>query len=158
MAYEKDEKLHIVAVNAAIRRSDGKYLVLQRSVNEKAMPGMWAFPGGKTEGNQSVDVALSAEVVEETGLQLKSAKILIADTSFVRSDGQTVKVLVFLCEVQDEMQPVVLEAGSFTDYRWIVSDELTELDHVGLADEIAKAEAIIATGVDLSILGVASKA
>jgi 8-oxo-dGTP diphosphatase len=158
MAYEKNDKLHIVAVNAAIRRNDGTYLVLKRSETEKAMPGKWAFPGGKVEGNQSIDAALAEEVAEESGLSIKSAKVLIADTSFVRLDEQTVKVLVFLCEVEDADQTVVLEAGSFTDYRWITAAELTDLDHVGLTEEIAKAEEIIATGIDLSVLAVASKA
>src|SRR3989344_2754317 len=101
MTYDKSHKLHIVTVVAVIRNNEGKYLVLKRAEREIAYPGMYTFPGGKLEYNQTTSETLKNEVMEETGLILKSGKILLKDKSFVRPDGQTAKVFSYLCEVED---------------------------------------------------------
>src|SRR6185295_10046338 len=92
MSYDKKTKLHIVSVVAVIRNSSGKYLVLKRRDDEIAYPGRFTFPGGKVEGNDTIDETLEKEVVEEIGLHLKPGKIPLKDKTFLRPDGQTTKV------------------------------------------------------------------
>ncbi len=140
MAYDKQNKLHIVAVTAVIRNEDGKFLVLKRSEREVAHPGKYTFPGGKVEGNESIEEALAEEVHEETGLTMKPGKILLKDASFVRPDDQTVKVLSYFVEVEDAA-PVVI-SDDFTDFRWVDLAELQALPHVGIEEELRQAEAI----------------
>ena len=41
-----EEKKHIVAVNAVIKK-DNKILIVKRASHEIAHAGKWAFPGGK---------------------------------------------------------------------------------------------------------------
>jgi 8-oxo-dGTP diphosphatase len=150
MPYEKPNKLHIVAVVAVIRNGEGKYLILKRHPREIAYPNMYTFPGGKVEGNDSVEETLSKEVLEETGLILKPGKILLKDKTFIRPDGQTAKVWSYLCEVVSA-QPIKL-SSDFTDYRWVNLNELRELSHVGIVEELEKAEQIINSGIDLDKL------
>lgn len=78
MAYDKQNKLHIVAVTAVVRNPEGNYLVLKRHPREKAFPEHYCFPGGKVEGGESIEEALAKEVKEETGLSLKPGKVLLA--------------------------------------------------------------------------------
>lgn len=151
MAYEKNNKLHIVAVVAVIRNSEGKYLLLKRSEREVAYPGMYTFPGGKMEDNNTVEETLRREVQEECGLTLTGGKILLKDKSFVRPDGQTVKVFSYLCFVEAS-EPVVFDANDFTDHRWVTVDEVDSLQHVGLKTELEQAEKILSLGVPLSDL------
>ncbi|MDD3284909.1 MAG: NUDIX domain-containing protein [Patescibacteria group bacterium] len=89
--YDKKNKLHIVSVVAVIR-GNNKYLVLKRPEREVAYPNMYTFPGGKVENN---------DTIEETGLKLKSGKILLKGKSFTRTDGQTVKVFSYLCSMEN---------------------------------------------------------
>lgn len=57
-----------LAVRALITDSDGKILILKRSVDSKTNPGKWELPGGKVDQGEPFDQALLREVKEETGL------------------------------------------------------------------------------------------
>lgn len=148
MTYDKRNKLHIVAVVAVIRNKEGKYLVLKRSGREIAYPGMYTFPGGKIENNNTVEETLVAEAKEEANLDLEPWKIPLNDKSFVRPDGQTVKVFSFLCNARNYEDVRISE--DFTDYRWVSLEELRGLPHVGIEEELIKAEELCAhmTGME----------
>ena len=128
MPYNKKNKLHIVAVVAVIRNREGEYLVLKRRDDEVAYPGMYTFPGGKIEDNDSIEETLVKEVREEAGLTLRPGKILLKDKTFIRPDGQTVKAFSYLCEVEDYSR--VTMSSDFTDYKWVTVKELSALSHV----------------------------
>ena len=81
MPYTKKNKLHIVTAVAVIRNEEGKYLVLKRSDREIAYPGMYTFPGGKIEDNDTVEETLIQEAKEEADLDLKPGKIQIGRAS-----------------------------------------------------------------------------
>lgn len=153
--YDKKSKLHIVSVVAVIRNSAGRYLVLKRRNDETAYPGMYTFPGGKIEGNDTVEETLIREVKEETGLQIKPGKFLLKDKSYLRSDGQTSKFFSYLCQVVNDSAPIDF-GHDFTDARWVSAAELSLLPHVGLEEEIQKAEVLFDRGLEISVLGTIS--
>ena len=136
MAYEKAHKLHIVSVVAVIRNNEGKILLLKRSEREAAYPGKFTFPGGKIEDNDTVEETLRKETAEEAGLTLKPEKVLLKDKSYIRPDGQTVKVFSYLCTVEDASRVTI--SDDFTEYRWVGADELPTLQHVGVEGEFIK--------------------
>jgi len=150
MPYDKTSKLHILTVVAVIKNHDGKYLVLKRHPQEIAYPNMYTFPGGKVEGNDTVEETLTKEVKEEAGLTLRPGKILLKDKSFIRPDGQTTKVWSYLCEVEDE--EVKLDTNDFTDYKWVNLEDLAKIEHVGIEEELRKAEEIANIGIPLDKL------
>jgi 8-oxo-dGTP diphosphatase len=145
MAYIKSNKLHIVSVVAVIRNDAGKYLVLKRSEKEIAYPGMYTFPGGKIEENDTVEETLVKEVKEEANLDLESGKILLKDKSFVRPDDQTVKVFSYLCEVKN-YEDIKIN-NDFTNYEWVSFEDLKNLSHVGIEDEIIQADKLYKLGL-----------
>jgi 8-oxo-dGTP diphosphatase len=135
-----NNKLHIVAVVAVIRNNEGKYLVLKRSESEIAYPGQYTFPGGKVEGNDTVEETLIREAEEEAGLVLKPGKVLLKDKSFVRPDGQTAKVFSYLCEVEPFDEIKISE--DFTNFKWVSYKELKDIHHVGIEGELIIADII----------------
>jgi 8-oxo-dGTP pyrophosphatase MutT (NUDIX family) len=148
---EKGEsKLHIVTVVAVIHDSDGRVLVLKRQDDETVYPGMYTFPGGKVEDFESIEETLEREVREETGLKLKAGKILLKDKSIIRPDGQTSQSFSYLCEVENTTNVHI--SNDFTDYRWVRLNDLAHLLHVGIEEELEKAEKILQSGIDLEIL------
>jgi len=154
MGYNKEEKLHIVAVVAVIRDEKGKYLVLRRHENEIVYPGMYTFPGGKIEENDSVEETLAKEAKEEANLSLKPQKILLKDKSFTRPDGQTVKVFSYLCECKNPEDLKINE--EFTNYKWVDIEELRNLEHVGIEEEILQAEKILEQNIPFETLSTRS--
>jgi len=140
-------KLHLVAVVAVIRNKEGKYLVLKRGAHEVAYPSKYTFPGGKIEGNDTVEETLAREAMEEAGIVLKQGKILLKDKSFLRSDGQTAKFFSYLCEAQEPLNIKI--SSDFDDYKWVTLVELKKLPHVGIEEELIVAEELKKAGFSL---------
>ena len=141
MAYEKQNKLHIVTAVAVIRREDGRILLLTRHDNEVVYPGFYTFPGGKVEGNDTMHETLIKETKEECGLDLEPGFILIKEKAIGRPDGQTSKSLSFLCTTKNP-EAIVLDMKDFTDYTWANLNELRKLQHVGIEAEFIKVQEI----------------
>lgn len=154
MSYNKNNKLHIVSVVAVIRNDEGKYLVLKRSEREIAYPGMYTFPGGKVEDNDTVEETLLKEAKEEANLDLKPGKILLKDKSFIRPDDQTVKVFSYLCEVENSDDIKI--SDDFTDYKWVSFEELNDISHVGIEDELLQADKLYKLNIPLKTLNTKS--
>jgi 8-oxo-dGTP diphosphatase len=154
MAYTKNNKLHIVSVVAVIRNNEGKYLVLKRSEREIAYPRMYTFPGGKVEDNDTIEETLVKEAKEEANLDLKPGKILLKDKSFIRPDDQTVKVFSYLCEVENSDNIKI--SDDFTDYLWVSFEDLKNIPHVGIEDELLQADKLHKFNFDLKELNTKS--
>lgn len=61
---------------AVIKNSEGQYFIAKRP-NNIHQGGLWEFPGGKVECNETVLEALKRELFEETGIKLTQATPLI---------------------------------------------------------------------------------
>jgi 8-oxo-dGTP diphosphatase len=66
-----ETKLTEVAA-AVIERPDGTFLLAQRPEG-KAYPGYWEFPGGKIEAGEDPRAALTRELREELGIEVREA-------------------------------------------------------------------------------------
>ncbi|AOT09732.1 8-oxo-dGTP diphosphatase MutT [Pseudoalteromonas luteoviolacea] len=62
----------IVNVAVGVVLKEGQYFVCKRS-DEQHQGGLWEFPGGKVEQNESVEQALARELAEEIGIEVKSS-------------------------------------------------------------------------------------
>ena len=65
------EKPFGLAVKALLRDSQGRYLLIRRSLNSRFWPGKWDLHGGKVDPGESFDVAMIREAEEETGLTIQ---------------------------------------------------------------------------------------
>lgn len=61
---------------AVIRNDDGKIFITRRP-DHVHQGGLWEFPGGKVENDESVQDALRREIQEEVGIQIQHALPLI---------------------------------------------------------------------------------
>ena len=62
----------ILVVAVALVDSDGRVLLAQRPPG-RSMAGLWEFPGGKIEPDESPEVALIRELNEELGIDVKAS-------------------------------------------------------------------------------------
>lgn len=60
----------INVVAAVIKNKEGKILITKRN-NKKAQGGLWEFPGGKVEKDETYEDALKREIREELKVQIK---------------------------------------------------------------------------------------
>lgn len=62
----------VLVVACALIDPDGRVLIAQRP-QQKAMGGLWEFPGGKVEATERPEEALIRELSEELGIAVKEA-------------------------------------------------------------------------------------
>ena len=62
----------LLVVAVALVDNDGRVLLAQRPEGKK-LAGMWEFPGGKVEPNETPEAALLRELREELGLDISAA-------------------------------------------------------------------------------------
>jgi mutator protein MutT len=111
----------IVDVVAAIIRDNDKILISQRSDNVH-LPGLWEFPGGKVEPDESLQAALEREIREELGVT-----ILVQDKFFTVEHNyasKSVRLHFFNCTIV-EGKPQPLEVA---DIRWVQPGELGQFE------------------------------
>ncbi len=88
------KRVHVAA--AVIRDPSGKILIACRA-DTQHQGGLWEFPGGKVEAEESVERALARELHEELGIVVVTARPLIK----VHHDYPDKHVLLDVWEVSD---------------------------------------------------------
>ena len=148
----KDRELHRITSTAIIHK-DGKYLLLQRSLDKKAFPGKWTVPGGGLEVDDYIDLpasgagqwynaiekSLRREIKEETNLEVEKLYYLV-DIAFIRPDGVPVIVISYWGDYKSG--EIVLDDDSIK-YAWVTLKEAKDYDLIeGIWEEIEMVDKI----------------
>lgn len=102
---------HSVSVAGVVVNGDGRILVVKRRDN-----GEWQPPGGVLELDETIEEGLRREILEETGIEVRSKHL----TGIYKNTHLGVVALVFLCEPSGG----ALRASSETEeVRWMSTQE-----------------------------------
>lgn len=128
MADLATDKTHLILINAVVEKN-GKILVSQRSFEETHEPGKWTIPGGKVERTTGdvwniIEETLKKEVFEETGVKISDKAQLLTNNTFIRSTGQHVVALIFLCHWKSGRAKALEDT---IDTKWITEKELKKM-------------------------------
>jgi 8-oxo-dGTP diphosphatase len=122
--------IHVVA--GVLRDAQGNILLAQRPV-DKHLGGLWEFPGGKRESNESALDALSRELHEELGLTQIHSRPLIQ----VRHDYGYKKIFLDVYLVTDwQGEPTGKEGQPLA---WVTLKEMERYDMPAADEPIIKA-------------------
>lgn len=118
-------KKQIKVVGAAIIK-DNKVLAMQRS-ETMTLPGMWEFPGGKIEANETEEKALIREIKEELNVDIEILDY-INEASYDYDFG-TVSLKVYTGQIisgqltlEEHSAGKWLEAKDLSDINWAPVD------------------------------------
>ena len=119
------KKFYSVIVNSVIVNSYDKVLISQRSFEEGHEGGMWSIPGGKIETTgEEHNVLLKnikKEILEEVGIEIFDNIVLVYDNTFLRSNGDDVLALIFICKYKSGRTEPLEDT---IDVKWIGKDEI----------------------------------
>jgi mutator protein MutT len=106
-----------IDVAAALIFRNGKILITQRPADSH-LGGLWEFPGGKRERNETFEQCLVREIHEELGVEISANKLF--EEIVHAYPNKTVRLKFFSCRlVHGEPQPLGCAA-----LKWIGESEL----------------------------------
>ncbi len=106
-------------------RVDNKYLVTKRSKNESTYPKYWDISGGLVEYGQLPKDAVIRETKEEVNLNIIPTNVIHEDSNLDVEKDMIFIRLVYLCELNDDINNIKLDYDEHSEYRFIESlDEL----------------------------------
>lgn len=107
----------INVVAAVITNDDGKILIAQRNL-KKSQGGLWEFPGGKIEKDETKEEAIIREIKEELTIDIKVDKY-IGEKIFNYPD-KDINLIALKCEkISGNVQLTEHE-----DIKWVKKSEL----------------------------------
>ena len=86
----------LLVVACALVDKDGRVLVAQRPAG-KSMAGLWEFPGGKIEADETPEGALIRELKEELSIDVTAACLAPLSFASHASDGFHLLMPLFVC-------------------------------------------------------------
>jgi len=122
-------------VTAAVIERDGKILIARRKKGDR-MEGLWEFPGGKLEGNESPEECLRRELHEEFGIDADIGDFLLS--SPYEYPHLKIELLVYRATYVRG----VFKLNDHDEIRWVLPSELKGYDLAGadvpVADTLIK--------------------
>jgi len=114
------DNFRIAAKSFVIR--DKKLLILKRASNDVQKPNIWEIPGGRLELGEDPREGIKRETKEETGIDIE-VLYPINVRHFVRDDGQTITMLIFLCKALHDNVKI---SDEHSDFDWIILEKCKE--------------------------------
>lgn len=110
-----------IYVVGAIIKSQSKVLCAQRS-DKMSLPGLWEFPGGKIEGEETHQEALKREINEELKMDIRASDQLFKKVTYDYDFGR-VHLSAYRCELI-KGTPILTEHQTV---KWLEIDDLDKL-------------------------------
>jgi mutator protein MutT len=110
-----------IEVSAALIFRNGKLLITQRHPNAH-LGGLWEFPGGKREADETFEQCLVREIREELGIEIAVGELFEEITHDYPE--KTVHLKFFLCQLL-QGKPQTLGCAAF---KWIGKPELSDYE------------------------------
>ena len=109
--------LQTIDVSAALIFRSGKLLITRRH-SDAHLGGLWEFPGGKREPDETFEQCLVREIREELGVEISVGKLFESVTHAYPE--KTVRLKFFVCRLE-RGEPQRLGCAAF---KWISAAEL----------------------------------
>ena len=110
----------VIVVLAAIIERDGRFLLTRRPQGTH-LGGLWEFPGGKCEPNETHEACLARELLEELGVSSTMGdEVLVTDHAY---PDRTVRLHFRRATLHGAATPLLGQ-----EMRWVAREELGTLE------------------------------
>ncbi len=111
----------INVVAAVIRNNENKILIAQRNL-KKSQGGLWEFPGGKIEPNETREDAIIREIKEELNINVKVEGYL--DEKVFNYPEKDINLIALKCNIIGGNMIL----NEHEDAKWIESNQLKDFN------------------------------
>ncbi|PSP03297.1 MAG: 8-oxo-dGTP diphosphatase MutT [Cyanobacteria bacterium QS_7_48_42] len=130
---EQSSPLPHKQIGVAVIWNERGQILIDRRRPEGLMGGMWEFPGGKIEANETVQDCIKREIREELAIEIEVEEHLITiDHAYTHF---RVTLNVYHCRyLSGEPQPLVCD-----EIRWVTLEEINQFPFPEANTEIIRA-------------------
>ena len=118
----------MIEVVAGIIYKNNKFLIAQRNL-KKDQGGLWEFPGGKVEKNESYENALIREIKEELNADIEVDEYVGENVHHYPE--KDIKLIFYKAKLLSEQIELLEHEG----YEWITKEEKDKFEFAG-ADKV----------------------
>ena len=111
----------IDVVAAVIQNKDGKILIAQRNL-KKSQGGLWKFPGGKIEQNETKEEAIVREIKEELNLDIFVKKYI--GQKIFNYPEKSINLIAIECQSKN----CEIKLLEHEDIKWVNKNELNNFN------------------------------
>lgn len=124
--------MHEVVTAALVR--EGQVLLVHRSPDRRAYPGVWDLPGGHVEPGETELAALTREMHEELGVQIAEGSAIHLCRLDIGREGDCVRLSAWLVDAW-QGTPRNVAPDEHDEIRWFRPEELPLFahEHLGTA-------------------------
>lgn len=114
----------MIEVVAGVIYKEEKFLIAQRNF-KKSQGGLWEFPGGKVEKEESYEDALIREIKEELNADIEVNKYI--GENIYHYPGKDIKLIFYKAKLLSKN----IELLEHEDYKWITKNEKDKFEFAG---------------------------
>ena len=120
-------------IGVAVIRDDRDLILIDRRLAKGLLSGFWEFPGGKIEGNETVQECIKREILEEIGIEIAvDSHLITIDHTYSHF---RVNLQVYNCRyLSGEARAIECE-----EIRWVTIQELDNYTFPAANQEIIRA-------------------
>ena len=130
---EQSSPLPHKQIGVAVIWNERGQILIDRRRPEGLMGGMWEFPGGKIEANETVQDCIKREIREELAIEIEVEEHLITIDHAYTHFRVTLNVH-HCCYLSGEPQPLVCD-----EIRWVTLEEINQFPFPEANTEIIRA-------------------
>ena len=120
-------------IGVAVIRDDRDLILIDRRLAKGLLGGFWEFPGGKIEGNETVQECIKREILEEIGIDIAvDSHLITIDHTYSHF---RVNLQVYNCRyLSGQARAIKCE-----EIRWVTIEELDHYTFPAANQEIIRA-------------------
>ena len=131
--FPETDSLASKQIGVAVIRDDRDLILIDRRLAKGLLGGFWEFPGGKIEGNETVQECIKREVLEEIGIEIAvDSHLITIDHTYSHF---RVNLQVYNCRyLSGQARAIECE-----EIRWVTIEELDNYTFPAANQEIIRA-------------------
>ena len=127
-----------VGAAAVVRRIDGQWHLLSaRRTEPAAVAGLWEFPGGKVEDDETPAACAVRELREELGLEVRLHRVLPGPEEGWWRLTDRAYMTLFVATIAEDAHPALIEQHDAVT--WLAADDLFTVPWIPADEPIVRA-------------------